>query len=386
MAKKKLKLIKLMPVLESSFAVALRGLLKDLDVDIDEAEVKRVGIDNTLKDFELEEGSRTAIQYVGTRAIDRDKDIVLPKGGMLDEFRDNPVVLWTHNYSLPPIGKDLNIEADAWGLLATSQYADTPLANEVFALKQQGILKTSSIGFIPTSTVFKGDADFDKEMTKLQKKHPEDYTDASDVYSIIREWILLEHSDVPVPSNPQALTIAVSKGSAVVSASMLKELGIDVEALEEGEVKAAKLKELSEASYDMLMKDSERYDRDPSEGKHIATMADTRGMSHRIVENRYPNGVDAVYAYDLDKPGTVQLAKLLFDKDSFDQTTIDAFMAEYELSPKSVDIAPDVVFAPLKKIAPPVFKRFGKAAPQIDLASRVQKIVKETLDIRRGKR
>jgi len=174
----------------------------------------------------VNEEERAVIKYVSTVSIDRDNEILLPDGAILDDFKKNPVVLFGHDYRGLPIGKDMWIKADGKGLIAKQQYANHQLADDVFNLHKDGFALASSVGFIPLSWVNNDEGDQWKEMSKyvvdkygLKKK---EVNSASRIYD---KWLLLEHSDVPVPSNPDALSLALEDGSFVVKApELLKEL------------------------------------------------------------------------------------------------------------------------------------------------------------------
>jgi len=173
-------------------------------------------------------GPRTAVRYVSARTIDRDNEIVVPGGIDLREFRKYAHVLWGHNYSLPPIGSDTEIEPDEYGLRATTRYADTgegTLANVVWALVQQGHQKASSIGFVPLAWTQPGHNDWDKTVRKLTADWPEFAKRADKVERVITRSLLLEHSDVSVPANPDANMLAVAK-SLTADALVLKALGV----------------------------------------------------------------------------------------------------------------------------------------------------------------
>ncbi len=175
----------------------------------------------------LDAGERAAIRYVSTRDIDRDDEIMLPGGAMLDQFRLAPQVLWGHNYSEPPIGSDEWIKADDYGLKAKTVYASTERAEEVWTLVKEGHLKTSSVGFIPLKAIRAEDGDWKPTIETLSQKWGVPTSHFKGVSRIHTKWLLLEHSDVSVPSNIHALTLAVSKGLNL-SEDMLKELGVEI--------------------------------------------------------------------------------------------------------------------------------------------------------------
>lgn len=158
--------------------------------------------DLVTKDFEILEKSvddaeRSIKQYISTTTLDRGKDIMLPKG--LDEtnYRKNPVVLFNHNKDLV-IGRNLWLKKESDGVLAKTQFANTPFADDIYILNKEGCLNAWSIGFMPR----KWDFDQEKGITT--------YTD----------WELFEYSSVSVPMNQDAVNTA----KAMVKSDMAKNL------------------------------------------------------------------------------------------------------------------------------------------------------------------
>ena len=161
--------------------------------------LKRV-FDGEIK--EIDKGERTLTAYVSTNARDRMDEVLDPAGVDLTKFKKNPVVLFAHDYSSPPIGKALWIKKDGDGILSKVQFANTAFAEEIFQLYQGGFMKAFSVGFIP-----------------------KDYTDGDGEKSPRRtynKWELLEYSAVPVPANPEALALSIQKG--ILTDKHLKEL------------------------------------------------------------------------------------------------------------------------------------------------------------------
>ena len=134
---------------------------------------------------------------ISTNRPDRAGDVIVPAGlRNADEYLRNPVVLWAHQRSLPPIGtcERLTIEADR--IIAETKFsAASPFARDVFALYAEGVLRGWSVGFVPA------------RVQTLPSSR--DLPTGGTCYP---EWDLLEYSAVPVPENPQALTLAVRKG------------------------------------------------------------------------------------------------------------------------------------------------------------------------------
>lgn len=218
--KMKLKLKNILPVLPR----AVQEGISDIVDNPDEAVLDRKTA--TVKQTDLKEGERAITQYVSTRDMDRDNEVLMPRGCILSQFKKAPQVLWGHNYNEPPIGKDEWIEIDERGIKCKTIYAETPRGEELWTLRKGGFLKTSSVGFIPLETVSKGQDGFDKLITKLEGTWPEFKKTKDKVQKIIKKWLLLEHSDVSVPANINALTLAVAKGDMAISDDLINELGV----------------------------------------------------------------------------------------------------------------------------------------------------------------
>ena len=128
---------------------------------------------------------------ISTADVDRDRDRVMPRGAILDNYLKNPVVMWGHSYYNPAdmIGRATNLEVTDAGI--TADFELRPAANDqdpqniVRLLWDGGWVRTASIGFRPI------------EMT------PNEFGGND-----IRAWELLEFSLVSVPANQSALRLA----------------------------------------------------------------------------------------------------------------------------------------------------------------------------------
>lgn len=132
-----------------------------------------------------------------TGAIDRQGEVIDPAGWQLKRFMDNPVILWAHRYDELPVGKATSLSTDAKGLYVEGVFASAdanPKAQQVRKLYEDGMLSAVSVGFIP-----------------LERNG-----------NIITKSELLEISVVPVPANPEALSLM--KTSMQLDASILKSL------------------------------------------------------------------------------------------------------------------------------------------------------------------
>jgi HK97 family phage prohead protease len=175
----------------------------------DDIEFIRKGVCPTK--VESDEKDNAIVSYITTKTKDRDNEIVDPEGAILDDYRKNPVVLWGHNYTARelPLGKNLWIKKDNKGLIAKTQYyLKDDFAKRVYEYRKDGFPLAESIGFIPLDW-----EDFDNE------KDVKANDGARRKYN---KWLLLEYSDVVVPSNPDAVAIAMKQG--LVTEEQAKEI------------------------------------------------------------------------------------------------------------------------------------------------------------------
>lgn len=125
------------------------------------------------------QGDGTFEVLATTEAVDRDGDVIKADGWDLAPYLKNPVVLWAHNYSLPPIGAITDIKQTANGMIVKGVFAKTEMGQQIRGLYDDGIVRAMSVGFIP------------KERTG----------------NIITKQELLEISFVPVPANSEAVSL-----------------------------------------------------------------------------------------------------------------------------------------------------------------------------------
>jgi len=159
-----------------------------------------------IEEKSVDERALTVV--ITTRTVDRDGEVIDPKGAELSNYEKNPVVLWAHDYKSPPIGRCLWLRQTKDNIKAKVQFAETQFADEIYRLYKDGYLRAWSIGFIPKEWE---DGDGEKTPKRTYKK-----------------WELLEFSAVPVPANPEALTLAVQNGElALKSQALIKALNLE---------------------------------------------------------------------------------------------------------------------------------------------------------------
>ena len=123
-----------------------------------------------------------------TGEVDRHGDTVAPEGWRLDAYRDNPVVLWAHDYGEPAIGRAEAVWSDGRALRARLEFAPTEFAGQVERLYRQGYQRGVSVGFRP-----------------LRFEERRDPVNGAFLGIRFLEQELLEISAVPVPANGGAL-------------------------------------------------------------------------------------------------------------------------------------------------------------------------------------
>lgn len=139
-----------------------------------------------LKRFDAEQ--RSAEFIASTDAVDAHGDVIDQGSWVLNHFQANPIVLYGHNSKDLPIGQATAVSVVAGKLMATIKFASAeanPMAERVWKLIQEGILRAVSVGFQPTDGRY-------------------EMRDGDEVF-VWRSPILKEISVVPVPANHEAL-------------------------------------------------------------------------------------------------------------------------------------------------------------------------------------
>lgn len=144
---------------------------------------------------------------ISTEDVDRQGEIVIQSGWDLTHYKNNPIVLFAHDYYSLPIGCADEVYVDGKKLIAKGRFASAeanPVAQQCRKLYDEKILRTTSVGFIPR----------EMDGNKITKAE------------------LLEFSLVPVPANPNALSLAKEMGWDVPE---LIKKGIFSEVVKDGE-------------------------------------------------------------------------------------------------------------------------------------------------------
>lgn len=177
-----------------------------------------------------------------TAAVDRHGEIVDQTSWKLEEYMQNPVVLWGHDHSQPAIGRTIELGLNSEGQLegvmqfAVEQYE---FAKTVFELYAGGFMRAFSVGFMS------------------------DGWEEQDGVTVLKDNVLYEISTVNVPANAEALMKA-------------KAAGIDVSALEKaGRVLSAKNRSIIEQAHQALTAVLSSDATDDEEGKAVIRSNDS---------------------------------------------------------------------------------------------------------------
>lgn len=207
MSKSKFKVSSLKP-----FGLDIAGLDKD-------AIVERKYFTPEIKIFEEEE--KTIVAKISCHDIDADGDLVYAGGCDVSRYQKNPVIMFAHDYSKEPIGKATELRITQDGVEAKIKFADTSRANDMWSLVKGGFLRAHSVGFITRKELINGTKEC-KEFCATKG-----LVIGKECKRVITDWLLLEDSLVPIPSNPETLTQAISSKSISVSDSTMHDIGMD---------------------------------------------------------------------------------------------------------------------------------------------------------------
>ena len=162
--------------------------------------IKFANLDFTPKEINEDQKSLRAVFSTGD--VDRHGEVVDQKSWLLDDFLKNPVVLFGHDHSQPPVGKIMGLGYNSDGNLegevkfAALEY---PFANVIWNLYKGGFMKAFSVGFSAGKV------------------------DIVDNQVILRENTLYEISTVAVPANAMALAKAKGMDVSALEAKMIEQ-------------------------------------------------------------------------------------------------------------------------------------------------------------------
>jgi HK97 family phage prohead protease len=137
------------------------------------------------------------IPYIlSSGSVARDGHTISPAGWVLTNFRANPIFLWCHASSEPPIGKLTDVSVSNGALRGVVEYADAetyPFADTIFRLVRGGFLSAVSVSWDPIRWSFSTDRSRPGGIDLLEQE-------------------LREVSQVPVPADVTAIATARASG------------------------------------------------------------------------------------------------------------------------------------------------------------------------------
>ena len=145
----------------------------------------------TIECKALDLKNRSFWAVASTPKMDRVHDTIALEAWDLENFKKNPVIPWTHDYTQLPVAMAEEIKVENGQLIFKAKFPPVgsyPFADNVFQLYAAGILRAFSVGFkaLDFSRNEAGGLDF----TKVE---------------------LLEISAVSIPANPDALVMMAAK-------------------------------------------------------------------------------------------------------------------------------------------------------------------------------
>jgi len=282
---------------------------------------------------------RAVISYISTNTKDRDDEVLLPEGVILSNYTKNPKVLYGHDYRSLPIGNCAWIKPDEKGLIAKTIFAKNEWADQVYQACTEDVggtgplLKGWSVGFIP------------KKWEEPEIKEGKEAEDKDMPKRIYTEWELLEYSVVPIPSCPEALTLAIEKG--LLPEGRLKK-DLEIEWKKEREVVDREIilsLEKSEEDDEEKTKESEGKKTKTAEEKKITKPETTDNYHHipirdkgdfvktsfRTIDISKEKGIKAVIGkLKSDPNGPTHIQKYLFDKEKWTMEEAQAWVESHK--------------------------------------------------------
>lgn len=161
-----------------------------------------------MKDFEIKsvDENWTFKVIASDETVDRAGEVIKIDGWDFKNYMKNPIMLFWHDYwNIESVaGKATNIYVEGKKLIVEGIFAWTEKAQMLRKLYDEGIINTVSVGFIPKER----DANNPSVITKSE---------------------LLEVSFVPVPANPNALSIQKEMVDKMIEIGILKTEGEEQE-------------------------------------------------------------------------------------------------------------------------------------------------------------
>lgn len=169
-------------------------------------------LEAVVKSVDKEKGTFEVVASSGKP--DRLGDTIDPKGWYLKNYKKNPVILWSHMAggfgmpAIPPVARADKIWIeDEKELRIKGHFADTPFAQELRQLVEEGFLNAVSVGFLPLVEEKKGNIEIDEKMYRRATNEETEKGIYGEGENFSKQE-LLELSWVSIPALPTALVSA----------------------------------------------------------------------------------------------------------------------------------------------------------------------------------
>jgi hypothetical protein len=266
-----------------------QGVMTKSALSGDEAVSRRAVILSNLQIENDEE--RTFIADISSPAVDRDGELVVMQGMDVTEYLNNPILVWNHTYSTPPVGKALAIEETNTGKKAKFKVATTPFATDLWTLIKDGMLGSLSVGFLRRQMFQRGKPGF------LEACKAFGVQATAELKQICTKSIMVENSLCCMGVNKEAMILAVATKGLTVAAT---QLGVDMEPETdtEGEVPAAETIDVGVGAK-------------PLPNEHAARQ---ENPDHFRRMNNIADGVSFIIGFDDNHKSKVQSVRFAADK------------------------------------------------------------------------
>ena len=141
--------------------------------------------------LKIEADSQPFLFVASEESEDRLGDVIMTAGWQLDNYKKNPVFLFTHDQSIPPIGTVPKIWSEGKQLLANVRFDDDDeFARLVKGKYQRKFMRAVSVGF---------------KALEFEEREMESTPPHRDFGLLFKRQELVEISAVPIPAHPAAL-------------------------------------------------------------------------------------------------------------------------------------------------------------------------------------
>ena len=158
----------------------------------------------TVEKGSFNDKEQSFVAWASRPVLDRQGEIIASNAWDIENYLKGPILLWAHDYNLPPVGTSMWTKVQSKGLKFAPKFAPTAMGKELYELYRDGFLHSFSVGFDPKDYV-----DDEKKTVEYIGWFGEKLSKP------VRTWTdveLLEISCVPVAACPDALVERVSSG------------------------------------------------------------------------------------------------------------------------------------------------------------------------------